>query len=262
MNDPEQANPAPNNDPQMAGLAGWLPEIARRAGISLGPAMSGQLLDYFRLLRTEGEKINLTAILDDEGIAVRHLLDSLSLLPYLDRAAAGCLPGERPSLVDVGSGAGLPGLLLKIVRPDWSVLLLDSLAKRVRFLQNAVEALHLEVVTARHARAEDAARLPEWRGQFTVATARAVAALPVLCEYCLPFVRTGGLFLAMKGQADEEIAAAKRAIGLLGGELQGVESFELPGTAMRRAIVVIRKVRPTPEVFPRRSGQPEAKPLL
>lgn len=230
----------------------WIGEIASRLGISLDENQMSGLSDYIRLLREWNEKINLTAVVDDEGIAVRHLLDSLTLLPFL---------GSGHSLIDVGTGAGLPGIPLKIVRPDLKVTLLDSLAKRVRFLETVIAELHLDGITARHDRAEEAARLPMLRHQFDIATARAVASLPVLCEYCLPFVRTGGQFLAMKGQNAEVWQDAKRAIKILGGELADIHEFELPGTDMKRTILVIRKVAATPPAYPRKAGKPDKEPL-
>jgi 16S rRNA (guanine527-N7)-methyltransferase len=241
--------------PAPADLAGWIAEVNGRIGLPLDGAMQERIHRYLILLRQWNEKINLTAVLDDEGMAVRHLLDSLMLLPDLGEPDAGL------SLIDVGSGAGLPGLPLKIARPGLRVVLLDSLAKRVRFLDEVIGTLGLQGVAARHGRAEDAARDKDLREQFDVATARAVAPLPALCEYCLPFVKPGGFFLAMKGQAEPECSEALRAIRLLGGELADVREFVLPGTDMKRSIIRICKVSPTPGAYPRRAGKPESQPL-
>ncbi len=241
-------------------LAAWIDEIGRRLNLPLPVSASEKLLTYFRLLREWNEKINLTAVLDDEGIAVKHLLDSLTLLPFLDSALTAGPPAVL-RLIDVGTGAGFPGLPLKIIRPDLHVLLLDALAKRVRFLDTVIAALALEGITARHGRAEEAARSRDLRERFDIATARAVASLPALCEYCLPFVRVGGAFLAMKGQSGENWQDARRAIRLLGGELADIAEFDLPGTDMKRTILTIRKTSPTPAAYPRKAGKPEQQPL-
>ena len=233
-------------------MQAWISDIADRLDIILDDLKVRQLTDYIRLLLDWNKRINLTAVLDDEGIAVRHLLDSMTLLPYL---------GTNCSLIDVGTGAGFPGLPLKIVRPDLSVTLLDSLAKRVKFLDAVIAELQLQDISTRHGRAEEAARLPGLRQQFDIATARAVAALPVLCEYCLPFVRTGGVFLAMKGQNSENWQDSRRSIKILGGELADIREFDLPGTDMKRTILTVRKIAPTPPAYPRKAGKPEREPL-
>lgn len=231
----------------------WIEDIASRLNIQLDESQISQMSAYVRLLREWNERINLTAILDDEGIATRHLLDSLTLLPML---------GNRHTLIDVGTGAGLPGIPLKIVQPDLQVTLLDALAKRVKFLEAVIDELQFSGIVARHARAEDAARMPSLREQFDIATARAVAALPALCEYCLPFVRPGGIFLAMKGQNTEKWQDAKPAIKILGGELADIQEFELPGTDMKRTVLTIRKISRTPPAYPRKAGKPEKEPIL
>lgn len=231
-------------------------------GVVLDDAAADRFERYAALLREWNERVNLTAILDDEGIAVRHFADSLSLAPRL-REALAARPSGAPTLrlVDVGSGAGFPGLPLAIAFPELRVTLVDSLAKRVAFLDAAIAALGLPNADARHARAEDAAREPALRGAFDVAAARAVASLPVLCEYCLPFLRQGGLFVAMKGRADEAAEPMDRALALLGGEAGPVDRFVLPGTDMQRTLVLVRKVRLTPPQYPRKAGKPEKEPL-
>jgi 16S rRNA (guanine527-N7)-methyltransferase len=231
-------------------------------GVVLDDAAADRFERYAALLREWNERVNLTAILDDEGIAVRHFADSLSLAPRLREALAARPAGAPPlRLVDVGSGAGFPGLPLAIAFPALRVTLVDSLAKRVAFLDAAIAALGLPNAAARHARAEDAAREPALRGAFDVAAARAVASLPVLCEYCLPFLREGGLFVAMKGRADEAAEPMDRALALLGGAPGPVDRFVLPGTDMQRTLVLVRKVRPTPPQYPRKAGKPEKEPL-
>lgn len=238
----------------------WLDEIGSRLDRPFSRSAKAQLTTYIGLLRVWNERINLTAIVDDEGVAIRHILDSLMLLAPLEAFEQ---KGNRQglSLIDIGTGAGFPGLPLKIVRPDWQVLLLDSLVKRLNFLDAVIDALRLEGVRTRHDRAEDGGHRPDLREQFDVATARAVAPLPVLCEYCLPFVRVGGLFMAMKGNPDEEWPAAGHAVRLLGGELEQIVSFRLPGTSMQRSIIQIRKTGKTPPLYPRKAGKPEKQPL-
>lgn len=222
-------------------------------GIVLEAAALEKLNQYAQFLCAYNEKVNLTAITEPEEIARKHFLDSLLL------AAAAPLP-EGARLADVGAGAGFPGVPLKILRPDIRLTLIDSLQKRIVFLQALSQQLALPF-EAIHLRAEDAGRQSGLREQFDMAAARAVAALPVLCEYCLPLVKVGGLFAALKSRgAEEEMAAAQRAISLLGGELEGVRRFQLPG-AEERAIVLIRKISQTPPKYPRPSAKMAKSPL-
>lgn len=238
----------------------WIDVIAQRSGQSITCDQREQLADYIALLKTWSEQMNLTAVLDDEGIAVKHLLDSLMVLPVLDRIADE-QPGKPLSFADVGTGAGFPGLICKIMRPRWHCVLMDALAKRLLFIDAVIEELGLEQATTWHGRAEDAGRLPQMRGQFTLVVARAVAPLPVLAEYCLPLVRIGGLFAAMKGNPETEWPQAEKAVMLLGGELENLHRFTLPETEMQRSVFCIRKIRQTPEIYPRKAGKPEKQPL-
>lgn len=197
---------------------------------------------FSSLLLEKNEVMNLTAITVPDAVAQLHLLDSAALLPFVD------LTGK--TVVDVGTGAGFPGLPLKIAQPDISLTLLDSLDKRVRFLGDVCAAAGLTDVTCLHARAEEA---PELRGQFDAAVSRAVARLYLLCELCLPFVRTGGVFLAMKGpDCAEELDEARSAIGKLGGTYERTVRYTIPGTDVTHSVVVIRKTAPTPPKYPRR----------
>ncbi len=233
-----------------------------RAGMSLPDGAIRRFAAYGTLLRLWNARMNLTAITDDDGIAVRHIVDSLTLLPRLDREAGG-----RPRTIDVGTGAGLPGIPLAIARPGLPLLLLDSLAKRVGFLEAVLDELGRgpgepgERVETCHGRAEDEARRRDLRESFDLAVARAVAPLPVLAELCLPFVRPGGCFVAMKGRAADEVAAAGPAFARLGGTLESAEPFLLPGTDQVRTLVVVRKTAPTPAAYPRKAGRPEKEPL-
>lgn len=222
-------------------------------GIVLEAEALEKLDQYAQFLCAYNGKVNLTAITEPEEIARKHFLDSLLL------AAATPMP-EGARLADVGTGAGFPGVPLKILRPDIRLTLIDSLQKRIVFLQALSQQLALPF-EALHLRAEDAGRQSGLREQFDMAAARAVAALPVLCEYCLPLVKVGGLFAALKSRgAEEEMAAAQRAISQLGGELEGVRRFQLPG-AEERAIVLIRKISQTPPKYPRPSAKMAKSPL-
>ncbi|MDD2534097.1 MAG: 16S rRNA (guanine(527)-N(7))-methyltransferase RsmG [Eubacteriales bacterium] len=248
-------------------LGGWLDKIEPYLTEPFNPLQKTQLLTYARILREWNEKINLTAILDDEGIAVRHFQDSLTILPELrllqmERNSLNAEHAPKPLiLADVGTGAGFPGLVIKIICPEIEVILIDALAKRLKFLDAVITELNLQGVYTIHARAEDAGRKPELREQCDIAVARAVANLPVLAEYCLPLVRRGGTFLAMKAQAEDEINESKKAIAVLGGETPTVRQFLLPGTDMNRTIIAIRKGKQTPPAYPRKAGKVEQTPL-
>lgn len=209
---------------------------------------------YAELLIEWNQKMNLTAITEKKEIAVKHFIDSLSLLTVID------LP-KGASLIDIGTGAGFPGIPLKIMRPDLHVTLLDSLNKRLLFLQAVCQALHLDC-TLQHARAEEFGQKPEFREQFDYATSRAVANLPALCEYCLPYVKVGGSFLPMKGpDGPSELETAKNAIHQLGGGDQpAVFSLILPDDSTR-TIIQITKTRPTPTRYPRRGVKINKQPL-
>lgn len=225
----------------------------------MGLELTGDALDrfsvYFRRLVDYNQKVNLTAITTAEGVAIKHFLDSLSCLTVHT-------PPEGALLVDVGTGAGFPGLPLKIVRPDLRLTLVDSLRKRMTFLEELVPELGLDQTELVCARAEELGRKAEHREAYDLATARAVAKLPVLCEYCLPLVRVGGVFLAMKGsEGGEEAGQAVGAISILGGGLIKTPWFSLPLAGDRRTIVVVSKKSPTPDEFPRRPGVPEKRPL-
>lgn len=209
---------------------------------------------YSEILLDWNKRVNLTAIVDPKEVWIKHFFDSLSCLSHLT------MPVGR--MVDVGSGAGFPGLVLAIAKPEWHFVLLDSASKRVDFLSYVSGELGLGNVAVRQARAEDAAREAGFREAFDVATARGVAELRVLAEYCLPFVNTGGLFLAMKGpDCDAEIASAGNAMEVMGGRIEGTDRFELPDSGGRRTLILVRKTAATPHQYPRRAGVPERRPL-
>lgn len=254
---------------------------------ALSPTQRLQVERYLDELMEWNQVMDLTAVTDRHGAVERHILDSLALLPVLDdcmrqqqwsssssesgparNSAAGAKQHEQQgssscsSVVDVGSGAGLPGLVLAIVRPQWHVVLLDSLQKRCRFLEHAALAAGLSNVSVKWARAEDAGQSPELREQFDVAVARAVAQTRLLAELCLPLVRVGGHWVAAKGPSPErEVTEAANALGQLGGgwpEVRGVASWSADG---QRTAVVVRKEKTTPAKFPRKPGVPAKRPL-
>ena len=213
-----------------------------------------QFQKYFELLAEWNEKMNLTAITDESGVALKHFADSLSLLNFVD------IP-QNSSLADVGTGAGFPGVVLKIARPDIKLTLIDSLNKRLVFLNEVCSQLGIDAEFI-HSRAEDGARDEKLRESFDFVASRAVARMNVLSEYCLPYVKVGGAFCAMKGaQANEEFKESLNAINTLGGKLENKYFFELPENGGERAIAVVRKVRNTPQKYPRQSGKIKAKAL-
>lgn len=230
---------------------------AKGFGIDLTEAQAEACERYVSLLLAWNQRVNLTAITDPRKIAVLHLLDSLTCL-------AAVPIGTNARVIDVGSGAGLPGIPIAVVRPDLRVTLLEATRKKCRFLEDAVTALGLVGASVDCRRAEDAGHDPLLREAFDVAVSRAVADLAVLAELCLPLVKVGGLVLAMKGpRVGEEIAQGRRACAGLGGEVEFTRSFTLsaPDEPAERVIVGIRKVTATPEKYPRRAGTPSKRPL-
>ncbi len=208
---------------------------------------------YARLLREWNEKINLTAITEPEEIAVKHFLDCSTLLLSCD------LKGK---VIDVGTGAGFPGLVLKILKPEIDLYLLDSLNKRLLFLDEVVKTLKLEKVTLIHARAEDGGRDKKLREQFDFSVSRAVANLSTLAEYCLPFVKTGGQMVALKGPAlTEEAENAKGALSKLNSRIESINKTNIPDTDMEHMIITIKKLRQMPTQYPRKAGKPSKEPL-
>ena len=232
-----------------AGAEGW--------GVTLTPQQVEAFGLYYRELVLWNERVNLTSVADYEGVQVKHFLDSLSCLQVLDTLA----PDAK--CIDIGAGAGFPGLPLKMVRPCIRLTLLESVGKKVDFLEHVVKALGLEDVDVVQGRAEELGRHPDYREVFDVALARAVAQMAVLVEYALPLLRVGGLFVAQKGaDVGEEVEAALPAVRLLGGRLQGLRAVNLPGLDGPRHLVVVEKVASTPDRYPRRSGIPTKRPLL
>lgn len=224
--------------------------------VSLTPEQVAQFDTYTRELAAWNEKINLTAITEPAAVQARHFLDSLSVVRAVPLA-----PGMR--LVDVGTGAGFPGLPLLIAMPGLRVTLMEATGKKFAFLEHLVAALGLPNAAMLHARAEEAGHMTGHRAAYDVAVARAVARLPSLVEYLLPLVKVGGRCVAMKGEtAHDEAADSKRALMTLGGRLQRIEPVQLPGVAETHYLIVIEKTSPTPAAYPRKPGMPTHKPIL
>ena len=247
-------------------------DLLRRGAQELGFALTDQQLEgfqlYYELLADWNSRINLTAITDYEGVQVRHFLDSLTvgsaLLEELASEGGDRLtdPPQGFSLIDVGTGAGFPGVPLKILWPQIKLMLTDSIGKKTAFLNALAEALGLKETATITARAEELGQKKDHRERYSVATARAVAALPVLCEYCLPLVKVGGWMLApKKGDILAELTEAKVAAAILGGSEPKVHTFKLPGEEGERYVIAIKKVKPTPSGYPRRVGLAKSKPL-
>ena len=218
-----------------------------------------QFLSYYDLLIEWNEKMNLTAITDYDEVLIKHFLDSLSIVRAVD---PGQLSAGAFRIVDIGTGAGFPGIPIKIVFPACEVVLVDSLNKRIRFLNTVIETLGLEHITAIHGRSEELAGKPEHREQYDLVVSRAVANLSTLSEYCIPFLKKGGLFVSYKSrEAERELKDADRAIRLTGGIPEQISQFMLPGTDYDRCLVSIRKKNSTPKKYPRKAGTPAKEPL-
>ena len=223
------------------------------AQLGLPTCAAPRLAEFAGAVLEQNKVMNLTAITDPADFAALHLLDSAVLLTLAD------FQGKR--VVDVGTGAGFPGMPLRILEPDFDLTLLDSLGKRIAFLQETCARMGLQRVEAVHARAEDFAA--DHRETYDIATSRAVAALNVLCELTLPLVRVGGCFLAMKSvDSDDEIAASRGAVGQLGGRIRELRDYRIPGTDVTHRIVIIDKLRPTPQAYPRAFAKIKKNPLM
>lgn len=223
---------------------------AEQAELDLSPETLERIQFFIIRLLEKNKVMNLTAITEEEEIANSHLLDSFLLLPYL----------QGRKFIDVGTGAGFPGFLVKLLRPDLEVVLLDSTQKRITFLSDLIAEMGLERVWAVHGRAEELAHQADYREQFDTVVARAVSSLDVLVELCLPLVKPGGRFLAMKGKEDELDLAAK-AIPLLGGGKASADHYLLPGTEMQRAMVIVPKLKSTKQRYPRPFAAIKKSPL-
>lgn len=230
-----------------------LEKWCRENDISLSDKQKENFLIYEKMLVEWNEKMNLTAITEENQIAVKHFIDSISVLKFVEIKM-------NSSVIDIGTGAGFPGIPLKIMRPDIKLTLLDSLNKRLIFLGEVCRAIN-ESADIIHARAEEYSRKSEYREKFDYAVSRAVANLPSLCEYCIPYVKRGGMFISMKGSDGEnELEVSKNAIEVLGGRSDGIHSFTLPDGSMR-TIISVSKISATPSEYPRRGTKISKNPL-
>jgi len=221
----------------------------------LSENQSEQFEKYFELLIEWNEKINLTAITEENEVITKHFIDSLMCFK------SGVV-ADGASVIDVGTGAGFPGIPMKICSSSLNVTLLDSLSKRLNFLNEVIDKLELKNITTVHARAEDGGNDSALRERFDIAVSRAVANLATLSELCLPFVKVGGYFISMKGPgAQEEIKEAKGAIKILGGKVESVIPYEIPATDLSHNLVIIKKISPTPKKYPRSAPKPAKMPL-
>ena len=224
-------------------------------GIRLTDVQKRQFDRYYELLIEWNRVMNLTGITEYDEVNLKHFTDSLTIVRIKNMENVS-------TLIDVGTGAGFPGIPIKIAFPHIKVTLLDSLNKRIKFLDQVVEELDLEDVVTLHGRAEDYAKKEEYREQFDLCASRAVANLSTLSEYCLPFIKKGGCFVSYKSaDSDEEIQQSEKALDILGGKIEKVDKFVLPGSDMGRALVMIEKVKNTPRKYPRKAGLPSKEPL-
>ena len=220
---------------------------AAALSITISPETAVKFTQYLTLLKDWNNRINLTAITEDADIITKHFLDSLTIAKIVKKSG---------KIIDVGTGAGFPGIPLKLIRPNLNMLLLDSLNKRVNFLNTVISELNLTDIQTIHARAEDLSRQLTYRETFDYATARAMAPMAALAEYCLPYVVPGGLFIAMKGaKCEEELADAQNLIKELGGQVQEIQQVHIPGTDIIHRLVIIEKVSPTPTKYPGKAKQ-------
>ncbi|WP_173432057.1 16S rRNA (guanine(527)-N(7))-methyltransferase RsmG [Sharpea azabuensis] len=223
--------------------------------VKLSNGQVDQFNRYYELLVKKNEVMNLTAITDYHEVCLKHFADSISLSQYYDMSSVD-------SLIDVGTGAGFPGIPLKILFPHLNVTLLDSLNKRLLFLEDVIDELDLDNIKTVHSRAEEAGRMKNLRENYDLCVSRAVANLSTLSEYCLPLVKVGGNFISYKaGEVEDEINSAKHAIKKLGGKIKSVEEFSLPDSDISRSFVIIEKVNETSNLYPRKPGTPNKKPL-
>ena len=228
-------------------------EKSSKIDINLDNEICNKLYNYMNLLLEWNEKINLTAITDEKEIILKHFIDSFTINKFINS-------GDK--MLDIGTGAGFPGLPIKIIRPEVDVFLMDSLNKRINFLNEVIELLQLKNIEAFHSRAEEMAKNNKFREKFDVVTSRAVAKLNILLEYMLPYTKVNGKCLCMKGpNIEEEIKEAEKALKILGGEIEKIEKIILPDSNIERKIIIIRKKSATPLKYPRKAGMPTKEPL-
>lgn len=221
--------------------------------INITDAQTKQFYTYMNLLIEWNNKINLTAIVDEKEIINKHFTDSLTISKYIS---------EKDKVMDIGTGAGFPGIPLKIINENINMDLVDSLNKRIIFLNEVINTLELKGINAIHSRAEDLARMKEHREEYDVVVSRAVARLNVLLEYMMPFVKLGGTCICMKGSNIEEVDEAKKAIEIFGGKIEKIEEITLPNSDIKRNNIIIKKIRNIPKEYPRKAGIPAKSPII
>ncbi len=224
-------------------------------GFEISEKQISQFMTYKQLLLEWNEKINLTAITDEKDIILKHFVDSVSLLTAIDIK-------EGMSFIDVGTGAGFPGIPVKIMFPQINITLLDSLQKRITFLEEVIGTLQLQNTECIHMRAEDGGQSKELREHFDCCVSRAVASLNILCEYCMPFVKCGGYFVSLKGpDVSQEIMEAQKAISTLGCKLEKTEKVEIPNSDITHSVIILKKLCQTPSQYPRKAGKASKSPI-
>lgn len=229
-----------------------LENAAKQIEIELTKKQIEKFYNYMNLLLEWNEKINLTAIIEPREVILKHFVDSLTIAKYIK---------ENEKLIDVGTGAGLPGIPLSIVKENTDIVLLDSLNKRINFLEEIKQNLKLKNITTIHGRAEEFGKNKKEREIYDIATSRAVAPLNILLEYLLPLVKVGGKAICMKGSNIEEIENAKNALEILGGKIEKIEEITLPNSDIKRNIIIVKKVKNTPSKYPRKPGTPSKEPI-
>ena len=229
-------------------------EMLNKINLVLNDKQINDFYIYMSELLEWNNNINLTAITEENEVIQKHFIDSLTILKYIN---------DDDKIIDVGTGAGFPGIPLKISNERLDITLLDSLNKRILFLDNVIKKLSLNNIKAIHSRVEDAGCNSLYREKFDIATSRAVAQLNVLLEYLLPLVKVGGKCICMKGgNVDEELSNSTRALEVLGGKIEKIESFELPNSDIKRNVIIIEKIKATPKIYPRKAGTPSKKPII
>ena len=229
-----------------------LENVAKQIEIELTKKQIEKFYNYMNLLLEWNEKINLTAIIEPKEVILKHFVDSLTIAKYIK---------ENEKLIDVGTGAGFPGIPLSIVKENTDIVLLDSLNKRINFLEEIKQNLKLKNITTIHGRAEEFGKNKKEREIYDIATSRAVAPLNILLEYLLPLVKVGGKAICMKGSNIEEIENAKNALEILGGKIEKIEEITLPNSDIKRNIIIVKKVKNTPSKYPRKPGTPSKEPI-
>lgn len=236
-------------------MSNVLTKKVKDLSIVLNDKQIQQFEQYYNILVEWNKVMNLTAITEYEEVVEKHFLDSLTIVNAINVE-------KIETLIDVGTGAGFPGIPLKIAFPHLKVTLLDSLNKRIKFLNEVIDLLELDDIKAIHGRAEDYAKQAEYREQYDICVSRAVANLATLSEYCLPYVKVDGLFVPYKsGEIDEELKSSEKAVSILGGKVEEVVKFQLPGTDIGRSFVKIHKIKETKKKYPRKAGMPTKEPL-